>query len=592
MLRPQDSPTRERKQIVGLWDFCLDPEDEGVDKKWYGGKLPEAVRIAVPASFNDLFTDKAIRYYVGAFWYQTTVKIPKGWEKDRIFLYFESVTHRARVWVNDTEVVFHEGGYTPFEVEVTNQVKHGQFARITVRAENTLSFRSIPVGIIKETPAGEKQFYWHDFFNYAGIHRPVWLYCKPETYIEDIIVETDIEDSAGIAKYEVVQGGKEAGLNVRVNIMDMTGKKVAEGNGEKGIVKIDNVHPWAPGDGYLYFAEFLLYDNLILVDSYTLRVGVRTVKISDSKILINGKPFYFKGFGMHEDIEILGKGHNDAYMIHDFKLLKWIGANSFRTSHYAYSEDVLDYADEQGIVVIDETPAVGLNMINTGIFPGDNFTTFSSETADDTTQALHAQVISELVKRDRNHPSVVIWSIANEPESMSDASVEYFRPLFEIVREMDNTRPVGFANMAFYTHGKCKVTRYADVILLNRYYGWYSETGDLESAAINLRKELEGWAGENKPIIMTEYGADAITGMHAVISEPWTEEYQVDFLRMSHSIFDSIDAVVGEHVWNFADFATAPSTARVEGNKKGIFTRDRKPKAAAFELKRRWSEEK
>ena len=129
---------------------------------------------------------------------------------------------------------------------------------------------------------------------------------------------------------------------------------------------------------------------------------------------------------------MIGKGHNDALLIHDFELLKWIGANSFRTSHYPYAEAVVDYADRQGIVVIDETAAVGLNMGLAGFLVGvQGYTTFSAETINDETRDVHAQAIRELVARDKNHPSVVLWAIANEPESESEAAERYFKPLFD-----------------------------------------------------------------------------------------------------------------------------------------------------------------
>ncbi|NMA66895.1 MAG: beta-glucuronidase [Clostridiaceae bacterium] len=587
VLRPQDSKTREKKQITGLWDFCFDPENKGINEKWYSNKLPNAVRMAVSTSFNDIFTEKSIKNFVGAVWYQTLLKIPAGWGKGRIYLYFESVTHNATVWLNDIEVASHKGGYTPFEADITDYVKAGDMVRITVRADNILTFQTIPPGNIVKTRSGKKQSYWHDFFNYSGIHRPVWLCYTPESYIEDITVTTDYEGNVGIVNYKVVQKS-EGKLDVKIMIRDAENKEVATGEGEEGVINIPDVHLWAPGDGYLYNAEFCLYNGEELVDSYVLRVGVRTVEISGSQFLINGKPFYFKGFGKHEDLEIIGKGHNDAYMLHDFELLKWIGANSFRTTHYPYSEDILDYADEQGIVIIDETPAVGLNLVSGGIFPGEDMTTYSPDTINDKTQAAHANAIKELINRDKNHPSVVLWSIANEPESQTDAAAEYFEPLFEVARKADPSRPVGFVNMALATYGKCKVSQFADVIMINRYYGWYSEVNDLESAEIVLREELEGWAKENKPIIITEYGTDTLIGLTSVVSSPWTEEYQIEYLKMYHRVFDQIDAVVGEHVWNFADFATVPGITRVGGNKKGVFTRNRKPKMAAYELRKRW----
>jgi beta-glucuronidase len=127
-----------------------------------------------------------------------------------------------------------------------------------------------------------------------------------------------------------------------------------------------------------------------------------------------------------------------------------------------------------------------------------------------------------------------------------------------------------------------------DVLLLNRYFGWYANTGDLVTSERLLEAELREWARRGKPIVMTEYGADTQSGLHSMTSEPWSEEFQVDLLAMYHRVFDRIDAVVGEQIWNFADFATRSGITRVDGNKKGVFTRDRRPKASAHALRRRW----
>ena len=277
-------------------------------------------------------------------------------------------------------------------------------------------------------------------------------------------------------------------------------------------------------------------------------------------------------------------------MVRDFELLSWIGANSFRTSHYPYSEEVMDYADRMGFVVIDETPAVGMNMgLGGGIFGAQGFTTFSPDTINDQTREVHANVIRELVARDQNHPCVVLWSIANEPETHTEAAEEYFRPLFEVAREADPTRPVGFVNVMLSPHGKCRVSQFGDVLMLNRYYGWYVDTADLAAAEINMREETRGWASEGKPIIFTEYGTDTFPGLHQLPAQPWSEEYQSDYLDVQHRIFDELPEVVGEQMWNFADFMTTAGIMRVGGNKKGAFTRDRQPKLAAHVLRRRWT---
>lgn len=589
MLRPQDTETRERKSLNGVWRFTIDPADEGSTGRWFTGPLPAARDMAVPASYNDITADPAVRDHIGAVWYQSEVRVPRGWSGQRVVLHFEAATHRATVWVGDTEVVSHEGGYTPFEADITAHVNAGCPVRITVRVDNTLTFQSIPPGTIEQTPHGRKQVYWHDFFNYAGLHRSVWLYTTAPAHLTGLTVVTGLDGDTGLIDYTSVAAGA-AGLDTRVELRDASGQAIATGTGEHGTLVVNGVHPWAPGDGYLYDLRVMLVDGAgTVVDDYHQPVGVRTVQVVGNRFLINGEPFHFTGFGMHEDHTVLGKGHNDALWLHDFALLEWIGANSLRTSHYPYSQDVLDYADRHGIVVIDETAAVGLNQgIGAGLFRADRKPTFGPETVNGVTRQVHAQAIRELVERDRNHPCVVLWSIANEPESQTAEAEEYFAPLFALTRELDPSRPVGFVNVGLAPHGVCRLAQFCDVLMLNRYYGWYVNTGDLTAAEAAWRAELTAWSGDSKPIIITEYGADTYPGQHSVIPEPWSEEYQVAYLEMNHRVFDDCDAVVGEHVWNFADFATTSGIARVGGNRKGVFTRDRKPKAAAHALRRRW----
>jgi beta-glucuronidase len=227
--------------------------------------------------------------------------------------------------------------------------------------------------------------------------------------------------------------------------------------------------------------------------------------------------------------------------------------------------------------------------IGGGLFLGGSHTTYAEDTIGTVTQHVHRQAIEELIARDKNHPSVVLWSLANEPESHTDEARTYFEPLFAAARKADPTRPVGFVNMMFAQPDTCTVSALADLIMINRYYGWYVEPGDLPAAEQGLEAELHGWAAAHgKPIIMTEYGADAMPGLHTVDGIAWSEEYQAALLETYHRVFDRVEAVAGEQVWNFADFATPPSFMRVDGNKKGVFTRDRRPKAAAHHLRRRW----
>jgi beta-glucuronidase len=589
MIRPQDTSTRERKSLNGIWAFRLDHDGVGREQGWHSAPLPQAGAMAVPASYNDIVTDPQTRDFSGDIYYQRTVRIPRSWDGQRVTLYVESATHHATVWVDGVEVATHSGGYLPFEADLTAHVTAGQEALVTVCVNNVLTFQTIPPGVVEDTPTGPKQVYWHDFYNYAGLHRTVWLAASSPVHVEDVTVTTDVEGSTGVVGYAVEVAGADAEA-VRVELRDEDGQVVASGSGAQGSLEVPDVHLWQPGAAYLYDLEVQVVDGEEVLDSIHQSVGVRTVRVEGTQFLINGEPFYFTGFGMHEDHDTVGKAHVDALMLRDFHLLDWIGANSFRTSHYPYSEDVMDYADRAGIVVIDETPAVGLNMgLGGGIFGGQGYETFSPDTVNDTTRKVHAQVIRDLVARDKNHPSVVLWSIANEPESDTEGAERYFEPLFEVAREADPTRPVGFVNVMLAPHGRCRVSQFADVLMLNRYYGWYVNTGDLAGAEAAWTAELDGWAGEGKPIVITEYGADTMPGLHQLPAGPWSEEYQVEYLEMNHRVFDACDAVVGEQVWNFADFATTPGIMRVGGNKKGVFTRDRQPKAAAHYLRGRWT---
>jgi beta-glucuronidase len=590
MLRPQDTPTRETKRLDGIWSFSTDVAGAGRAEGWWRSTLRGARPMAVPSSFNDVLVDPQVHDHVGDVWYQRKVFVPRGWAGQRVVLRFDAATHRATAWIGDTCVGQHEGGYTPFEADVTEFVVPGEESRLTVVVNNELSWESIPPGIVEVLPDGtRRQRQYHDFFNYAGLHRSVWLYTTPHAHIADLTVLTDIEGEAGVIHFTAVVTDLGA-ATVRARLRDAEGTEVAGADGAEGDIRVTAPELWGPGRGYLYELEVDLVDDGLVIDRYTLPVGIRTVRVEGTQFLINGEPFTFRGFGKHEDLNVHGRGHDDAAMLHDFALLAWIGANSFRTSHYPYAEEVLEQADRQGIVVIDETAAVGLNLgVGGGMFLGGPRTTYSDETISAATRLVHRRAIEELIERDKNHPCVVLWSLANEPESHTDAGRTYFEPLFAAARAADPSRPVGFVNMMFALPDTCTVTELADVVMINRYYGWYVEPGDLDAAERGLEAELQAWAARHgKPIIVTEYGADAMSGLHATDASIWSEEYQVALLETYHRVFDRTEAVVGEHVWNFADFATGPSFMRVDGNKKGVFTRDRRPKMAAHELRRRW----
>ena len=428
MLRPQDTATRERKQLDGIWAFRLDAEGVGRGDRWFAAALPAAADMAVPASFNDVTADAAVRDHVGDIWYQRTVRVPRGWAGQRVVLHFESATHRATVWVGDPEVVRHEGGYTPFEADVTAHVVPGDEVRITALVNNSLSFQSIPPGVIEQTPSGPQQRYWHDFFNYAGIHRSVWLSATPQARVEDVTVTTGFEGTTGTVGW-TVEALDADGLDVRVVLRDADGVEVATGTGESGQLTVPDVHLWAPGAGYLYDLEVQLVDGAAVRDSVHQKVGVRTVEVRGTQFLINGEPFYFQGFGMHEDHAVIGKAHNDAHLVQRLRAARLdrrellphlaLPVQRGRPRLRRQARHRRHRRDRGGRASTWASAAASSAARATQ--------TFSPETINDETREVHAQAIRELIARDKNHPSVVLWSIANEPESDTEGAENYFR---------------------------------------------------------------------------------------------------------------------------------------------------------------------
>lgn len=589
MLYPITTETRGQIDLNGIWNFKVD-HGTGFKEKWYEKPLEKPMAMAVPASYNDLVVTRKLRNHIGWVWYEREFSVPNYMRNERLVLRFGSATHVAKVYLNGKLVVEHKGGFTPFEVEINDLIEAGR-NRLTVAVNNIVDESTLPMGDYSETEVegvGKvvRNIPNFDFFNYAGIHRPVKIYTTPKNYIRDITVVPDIKGENGIVNFQI---DKEGLGDVIVSVLDQDGNEVTHAKGVQGRMVIKNPKLWEPLNAYLYTLQVKLINNGEIIDVYHLPFGIRTVEVKDGQFLINNKPFYFKGFGKHEDTIINGRGFNEAANVMDFNLMKWIGANSFRTSHYPYSEEIMRLADREGIVVIDETPAVGVHLNFSAAQPirQEKRMTFKEIK----TFEHHKEVIKEMIARDKNHPSVVMWSVANEPASEEEESYEYFKPLVELTKNLDpQKRPVTIVTHMMATPNVDRVAELVDVIALNRYYGWYVNGGELEVAKVNLRKELEGWHKRcpGKPIMFTEYGADTVAGLHDVDAVMFTEEYQIEYYEANHEVIDEIPYFIGEHVWNFADFETSQGILRVQGNKKGIFTRDRKPKAVAFYLRNRW----
>lgn len=356
MLYPINTKTRRVQTLNGVWRFKQGSGDPQV-------ALENNEVMVVPTSFNDVLVDKEKRSYIGDSWYETDCVVPKVGDQEEWVLRFGSVTHHATVYANGILLGEHRGGFTPFELVVPARFYQEESIRLTVCVNNELNNRTLPVGnLIEEVQEDgsirKRMLENFDFYNYAGIHRNVHLFTRPKNHIRDIVITSQLSADLSEASVEVMVETVEAVDTVRIQIFDEEKQEVAEL--ENGRVTLKQPRLWEVLDAYLYTARVELWADGQLLDTYTEPFGIRSVTVKDGQFFINHKPFYFKGFGKHEDTYINGRGLNEAANLMDLNLLKAIGANSFRTSHYPYSEEMMRLADRMGIVVIDEVPAVGL----------------------------------------------------------------------------------------------------------------------------------------------------------------------------------------------------------------------------------------
>lgn len=592
-LFPQQNDVRNTLNLSGIWQSKKDSLAMGEKEGWPNGlrgtRSGVTRSIAVPGSWNEQFTDS--RDYLGPVWYEKETYVPSAWRGQRIFIRVGSANYAAKLWLNGQPVGQHEGGHLPFAFEIGSLVNWGASNRITIQVENILKPSRVPTGNVTGGPFTNFPKSNYDFFPYAGLHRDVWLYSVPSVAsIQDVTVRTSFTGTTGRMDIDVTSEGRATPGRIRVRGNGQTYEAPIRfaNNQATATISIPNVRLWSPEDPHLYQVDVTLGDGRTTLDHYALQTGVRTISANDKQLLLNGKPIFLKGFGKHEDFPIFGRGTANPVIVKDFSLMKWTGANSFRTSHYPYDEEFMRMADREGFLVIDEIPAVGL------YFHGD-----TTELAQ--RQAMCKQYIHELITRDKNHPSVIMWCVANEPfprdvsvtggpggREATPQSIALFKELFTLVKQKDPTR---LATLVGVMGGPPEWVGLGDVLCLNRYYGWYTHAGDLAGAAKILALEADALHKRfGKPVIFTEFGADTFPGMHADEAEMFTEEFQTNYLKLYLDFAQSRDYVTGMHVWAFSDFKTGQGIIRFGGvNYKGVFTRDRKPKNAAYYLRSRWT---
>lgn len=630
--------TRITKNLDGLYDFCLDYNDEGFAKNWFVKSISATCppnkyhRMPVPSAFNDITSDHQVRNFMGWVWYQREVILPfnvNNKPKDDWSIHFESANYLTIVWAHviGTEnctklLVSHVGGHLPFAANLrdltsceydrkeTSQYRSTRVL-LTMAVSNMLNANTIPSGsMLNLTSVVGKPYEQFkpdfDFFHFSGLIGSINLLKIPKIHwntVKELIDENSIKSTrhfeACLSESFGYRAKRSAHIEAHLSGFDHDGTKCpvefASSANNDHCYNITIQSDCIQQNSNKFATLTLMYSKRSsLIDTFEHRIASPKKRILkhdlglvEINILtgqeMNHDPMMLKGFGMHHEQYFSGRTMSLPAIMKDLNLIKWTGANLIRTSHYPYSTAYLDACDELGISVIAECQAVGLRSYS------------------DIKLALHKQLLLEMMQRDHLHPSIIAWSVANEPQSQLPAAKPYFESLLSYARnelsQYTKTRPLTAA--IAQSHNDDKIGHTLDFIMINHYFGWYDYPSVIDAIRLPLINSLSGWSKlhPGKGLIISEFGADTIAGLHSFSpnSDIFSEEYQRDLILKHEEIFNDLWCLhtknntlnttqipfLGSMVWNFADFSTDVSLLRVGGNRKGVFTRDRNPKMAA-----------
>lgn len=553
---------RKTNSLDGAWRFSTDPDNTGVEKEWFKG-LPSSETVIVPSVWN---TQLGLLEYEGAAWYQKRIQCFSS----ELRFVFEGVLTQADVWLDDKHIGSHYGGFCPFDILV-HGVEKGEHI-LTVRADNSFDEHSIPLALT-------------DWWHYGGISRSVTM--EELSGICAIDNRFDCELSSELDKavcrftasiYNASDERTSSSLSFLFDGKTVYTKPVELDAHESCTVvsadfEVEAPRLWEPGSPELYEIGITL-DNDDLYD----RVGIRKVEVSETKLLLNGKPFEVRGVNRHEENTDFGFAFPPALMKRDIDILLNMNANSVRGSHYPNAPIFLDMLDEIGLTFWSEIPMWG-NAYTPEMLADPEVTKRAME--------MHR----EMLRWYYNHPSIIIWGMFNENPSQLPETRTLAEKLYPYLKENGGNRLVTYACNKIKT---CLCMDLCDILCINHYDGWYSGDRDSwkETCLAVVKNRMSELSVEPKPIIMSEFGCAAIYGNHTFDDIKWTEEYQAELMEKALRIFRDDPWVVGYYIWQYCDIRTHQRTldrAR-KYNNKGILNEYRKPKMAYFAIKRTYGE--
>jgi len=572
-----NTQNRNTTSLNGAWNYIVDPYENGYlnfhaqvfDQKdpastaafynnYHAKNKSELVEydfdksptLIVPGDWN---TQKEnLYYYEGTVWYKKSFNYDLK-ENKRLFVCFGAVNYKADVYLNGTKLGTHEGGFTPFNFEITSVVKPKD-NYLVVKVDNKRFPEAVPTVNT-------------DWWNYGGITRDVILIEESDLFIQDYLIQLKKSDNSAIAGF-VRLSNPIQNQRVTISIPELKVEKevLTSADGKATFEfsvdakKAGNIKYWSPESPKLYQVIIKMADQTLKDD-----IGFRTIETKGPDILLNGKSVYLRGISIHEEYN----GRRATSESDDLALLTWakeLGCNYVRLAHYPHNEHMLHLADKMGLLVWEEIPVY-----------------WTIDFKNEATYNNAKNQLTEAITRDKNRACIIIWSVANETP-LSEARNSFLINLINYAKTLDNSRLISAAQLTRNENGvgiiDDKLGEYVDIIAFNEYMGWYG--GDLVTAP-----DAKWTILYNKPVVVSEFGGSAKQGLHGAKDERWTEEYQEYLYQQNLLMIEKIPNIRGISPWILTDFR---SPRRMlpgiqDGfNRKGLISDEGKKKKAFFVL--------
>ena len=522
---------RQYTLLNGKWNAIIDPYQQGRKTAIYRNRALKdkadfkeyafegGLRLNVPSDWNSQIPE--LKYYEGTMWYARKFEINKK-SDENLFLYFGAVNYRCRVYLNGTLIGSHEGGFTPFQFNVTNVVKEGGNF-LAVEVDNTRTADAIPALSF-------------DWWNYGGITRDVMLVHTPKNYIRDYFIQLDKYDSDRVHA-EVQLSAQNAGQLVKIEIPELkiANKVFTDGTGlAKATFRVRNLERWSPQAPKLY--QVIVSSE---VDEVKENIGFRNLYVKNTQIYLNDSPVFMKSIGLHEEIsQRQGRAYSEQDAIALLSEAKGLGVNMIRLAHYPQNEYIVRLAEQMGLMLWEEIP----------VWQGIDF-------KDSSTRLKAQRMYTEMLLRDRNRCALTFWGVANET-APSESRNAFLKSLVELCHKMDTTRLITAAFDLPKLNSETNAFEMEDdfienldVVSINKYMGWYHRW-PMSPSEIRWNVALD------KPLIFSEFGGEALYGQSgdSTVTSSWSEEYQEKLYKDNLEMFKYIPNLAGISPWILFDF--------------------------------------